>query len=57
MKGVNELRLSSAMMCDIVQQWLDEEMPNHPPTVTAVTSNPDNPGGFKVVLQEEATKP
>ena len=54
MKGNNEIRLNESTMVEVVQQWLNREMPNNTPKVTSVTSDNDNYApGFTVKVSDQ----
>lgn len=58
MKGNNELKLNEATMIEVVQEWLDRQLPAGAPTITSVKG-----GGnqydltFTVMMSSEAARP
>lgn len=53
MKGNNELRLNQATMIEVVQQWIDENMPKGAQTVTSVKPESGSLSGFVVSLSSD----
>lgn len=57
MKGNNELKLNEATMMEVVQEWLDRQLPAGAPTVTSVKGGSSNYDlTFTVGLTTEAKK-
>jgi len=57
MKGNNELHLNTATMIQILQQWIDSQIPLEPPTVTNVKSEKGTSETFIINLSGEARRP
>ena len=53
MKGNNELHLNQATMIEVVQQWIDENMPKGAQTVTSVKPESGPLSGFVVSLSSD----
>lgn len=58
MKGNNELKLNEATMIEVVQEWLDRQLPGGAPTVTSVKGGSNNYDlTFTVSVSSEADRP
>lgn len=58
MKGNNELKLNEATMMEVVQEWLDRQLPGGAPTVTSVKGgNGQYDLTFTVTMDSSADRP
>lgn len=58
MKGNNELKLNEATMIEVVQEWIDRQLPGGAPTVTSVKGSSSGYDlTFTVSLSSDADRP
>lgn len=57
MKGHNELRMNEATMIEVVQEWLDRQLPAGAPTVTSVKGGSGHDYTFTITMDSSADRP